>query len=60
VPRDAYILRVATTVGRLEYSNPMQSVSRNRTITDQNSADRWVTQLTPPLVGPGRHPVDEP
>jgi DNA-binding PucR family transcriptional regulator len=60
VPRDAYILRVATTVGRLEYSNPMQSVSRNRTITDQNSADRWVTQLTPPLVGPGRHPGDEP
>ena len=60
VPRDAYILRVATTVGRLEYSTPLAAVSRNRTITDQNSADSWVTQLTPPLVGPGRHPGDEP
>ena len=60
VPRDAYILRVATTVGRLEYSTPLAAVSRNRTITNQNSAESWVAQLTPPLVGPGRHTVGEP
>ena len=48
VPRDAYILRVATTVGRLEYPAPPRTGSQSR-------ANTWVTQLTPPLVGPPRH-----
>jgi DNA-binding PucR family transcriptional regulator len=52
VPRDAYILRVATTVGRLDYPTPQQPAAQNR-------ANTWVTQLTPPLVGSGHHSSDE-
>ena len=52
VPRDAYILRVATTVGRLDYPTPQQTAAQNR-------ANTWVTQLTPPLVGSGHHTSDE-
>jgi len=51
IPRDAYILRVATTVGRLDYPTPLQPVSPSR-------GNTWVTQLTPPLVGSGRHTAD--
>jgi DNA-binding PucR family transcriptional regulator len=51
VPRDAYILRVATTVGRLDYPTPAQSVAQTR-------VNGWVTQLTQPLVGSGRHTAD--
>ena len=40
VPRDAYVLRVATTVGRLGYPGPPQTM-----------ANRSVAQLTAPLVG---------
>lgn len=47
VPRDAYVLRVATTVGRLGY--PVAPVS-----TPQTSANGSSAQLTPPLVGLGR------
>ena len=47
VPRDAYVLRVAATVGRLGYlATPVG--------TPQNSANAPVAQLTPPLVGLGR------
>lgn len=51
VPRDAYILRVATTVGRLDYPTPSQTGAQTR-------ANGWVTQLTQPLVGSGRHTAD--
>ena len=47
VPRDAYVLRVATTVGRLGYP-------ASPTSTPQTSANAPVAQLTPPLVGLGR------
>ena len=47
VPRDAYVLRVATTVGRLGYP-------ASPTSTPQTSANATVAQLTPPLVGLGR------
>ena len=47
VPRDAYVLRVATTVGRLGYP-------ASQTSTPQTSANATVAQLTPPLVGLGR------
>lgn len=47
VPRDAYVLRVATTVGRLAY--PVTPVS-----VPQIGANTPVGPLTPPLVGPGR------
>ncbi len=47
VPRDAYVLRVAATVGRLSYlATPAD--------TPQTSANAPVAQLTPPLVGLGR------
>ena len=42
VPRDAYVLRVAATVGRLGYPAPPQT-----------TANSPITQLTPPLVGSG-------
>ena len=51
VPRDAYILRVATTVGRLDYPTPSQTGAQTR-------ANGWVTQLTQPLVGSARHTAD--
>ncbi|MFM9034871.1 MAG: PucR family transcriptional regulator [Mycobacterium sp.] len=47
VARDAYVLRVATTVGRLGY--PAATVIR-----PQTSANGPVAQLTSPLVGLGR------
>jgi DNA-binding PucR family transcriptional regulator len=47
VPRDAYVLRVATTVGRLGY--PAAPADRA-----QSSANISAGQLTPPLVGLGR------
>ncbi len=47
VPRDAYVLRVATTVGRLGYP-------ASPTSTPQTSANAPAAQLTPPLVGLGR------
>ncbi len=47
VPRDAYVLRVASTVGRLSYPAPATS-------TSQTSTNGPVAQLTPPLVGLGR------
>ncbi|MCB0940532.1 MAG: PucR family transcriptional regulator [Mycobacterium sp.] len=40
LPRDAYVLRVAATVGRLEYPAPPQTM-----------ANGAVNSLTPPLVG---------
>lgn len=40
LPRDAYVLRVAATVGRLGYPAPTHT-----------TANRSVAQLTPPLVG---------
>ena len=40
LPRDAYVLRVAATVGRLEYQAPPQTM-----------ANGTVNSLTPPLVG---------
>lgn len=47
LPRDAYVLRVATTVGRLGYpASPAR--------TPQSSANGAVAQLTSPLVGLGR------
>jgi DNA-binding PucR family transcriptional regulator len=42
MPRDAYILRVASTVGRLGYTAPPQTM-----------ANGSVNSLTPPLVGTG-------
>jgi DNA-binding PucR family transcriptional regulator len=47
VPRDAYVLRVATTVGRLGY--PAAPTGR-----PQGSAGVSAAQLTSPLVGLGR------
>lgn len=47
VPRDAYVLRVATTVGRLGY--PAAPAAR-----PQSSANVLAAQLTSPLVGMGR------
>ncbi len=47
VARDAYVLRVATTVGRLGY--PATTTAR-----PQTSANGSVAQLTSPLVGLGR------
>jgi DNA-binding PucR family transcriptional regulator len=44
VPRDAYVLRVATTVGRLGYPATPTSIPASSTSTS-------VTQLVPPLVG---------
>lgn len=43
VPRDAYVLRVATTVGRLGYPLPTQSTPND-----------VLARLSPPLVGDGR------
>jgi DNA-binding PucR family transcriptional regulator len=40
VPRDAYVLRVASTVARLGYPAPIHT-----------TANSSVAQLTPPLVG---------
>lgn len=40
LPRDAYVLRVAATVGRLGYPSPGQS-----------TANRSAVSITPPLVG---------
>ncbi|MGV0993180.1 MAG: PucR family transcriptional regulator [Mycobacterium sp.] len=51
VPRDAYVLRVATTVGRLAYPVTPISVPQSRANTSPG-------QLTPPLVGPGRDTAD--
>ncbi len=51
VPRDAYVLRVATTVGRLAYPVAPLAVPANR-------ANGSVAQLTPPLVGPGPEPTE--
>jgi len=42
LPRDAYVLRVAATVGRLGYPTPPQTTAKGS-----------VAQLTPPLVGTG-------
>ena len=47
VPRDAYVLRVAATVGRLGYLGASAG-------TPQTSANAPVAQFTPPLVGLGR------
>ncbi|MGI9164298.1 MAG: PucR family transcriptional regulator [Mycobacterium sp.] len=47
VPRDAYVLRVATTVARLAYPVTPISVPQSRANTSPG-------QLTPPLVGTGR------
>ena len=47
VPRDAYVLRVARTVGRLGYPT-------SPTSTPQSSKNGAVAQLTSPLVGLGR------
>jgi len=47
LPRDAYVLRVATTFGRLGYP-----AAPPRTL--QTSTNIPATQLTPPLVGLGR------
>ena len=47
VPRDAYVLRVAATVGRLGYLSTPAG-------TPQTSTNAPVAQLTPPLVGLGR------
>lgn len=44
VPRDAYVLRVATTVGRIGFATSPQS-------TPQTRANSMGNQLTPPLVG---------
>ena len=50
VPRDAYVLRVATTVGRLGYPASPQE-------TPKTSANSPATALVPPLVGAGPHPA---
>ena len=51
VPRDAYVLRVATTVGRLSYPVTPAPVPQTR-------PNPSVAQLTPPLVGAGRDVPD--
>ena len=51
VPRDAYVLRVATTVARLAY--PVTPIS-----VPQSRANTSAAQLTPPLVGTGRDARD--
>ena len=51
VPRDAYVLRVATTVARLAYPVAPISVPQSRANTSPG-------QLTPPLVGTGRDSRD--
>ena len=44
VPRDSYVLRVATTVGRMAYSTASQTPA-------QTSTNTSATQGVPPLVG---------
>ena len=50
VPRDAYVLRVATTVGRLGYPASPQEIP-------QTSANSPAAALVPPLVGAGPRPA---
>ena len=50
VPRDAYVLRVATTVGRLGYPASPQEIP-------QTSTNRPAAALVPPLVGAGPRPA---
>ena len=50
VPRDAYVLRVATTVGRLGYPASPQEIP-------QTSTNSPAAALVPPLVGAGPRPA---